>query len=110
MFSLLPSTCRVLRLSAWAWPLAVLALPSLAPFAAAAAPRDPTDAQAPVPPLRHDSALARYRGLQEGPLASWPAANERVRQVGGWRAYAREPVVDAPLPPRPTPSRPESRP
>lgn len=68
-------------------------LPAHAPAQTAAAkagPADPIDPQASVPAVRHASALARYRALQEAPPASWPQANEKANQAGGWRAYARE--------------------
>lgn len=58
--------------------------------AALAAPPDPLDAEAPVPPLRHDSVTARHRPLAAQPVAPWQASNDTVGRVGGWRAYARE--------------------
>ena len=65
-------------------------LPAQAQAQAAGAKADPADPQANVPALRHASALAGYRPLQEPPPASWQQANEKANQAGGWRAYARE--------------------
>jgi hypothetical protein len=31
-----------------------------------------------------------YQRWQETPLADWREANERVREIGGWRTYMRE--------------------
>jgi hypothetical protein len=36
------------------------------------------------------SALQDYRQFADEKVAPWPASNETVRQIGGWRAYARE--------------------
>lgn len=51
---------------------------------------DPTNAQATVPALVHDSALLRYRRHDDHPLLPWKEANDTVGRIGGWRAYARE--------------------
>lgn len=51
---------------------------------------DPTQADAPVPPLRHESALRHYRALGPATPTSWQQANERVNRIGGWRTYTRE--------------------
>ena len=59
------------------------------PAARAAAP-DPLDAQANVPPLIHQSPLARYRSAGDVKVGSWREANDTVTRIGGWRAYARE--------------------
>lgn len=63
--------------------------PALPPAAASAAP-DPLDSRAAVPPLRHLGSLARRPPAAELPALDWREANERVRAVGGWRAYLRE--------------------
>ena len=57
---------------------------------AAPTPPDPLDAQAAVPPLVHQSALAAYRRLADVEPVPWRVANETVGRIGGWRAYARE--------------------
>jgi hypothetical protein len=43
------------------------------------------------------SAFTGYRGLADSPRVPWREANDRVRDIGGWKAYAREaqgPVTD----------------
>lgn len=50
----------------------------------------PTQADAPVPPLTFESALRTYRPLVAGRPVPWVQANERVTQIGGWRTYTRE--------------------
>jgi hypothetical protein len=44
---------------------------------------------APRPPV-YVSSFDGYRRFADQPVDSWAAANARVRQIGGWRAYARE--------------------
>ena len=78
---------------AWATTLCMAA--TAASFAAVAAERpsprpDPTQIDAAVPPLRHHSALQRYRPLTDEPRRDWRAANAEVARIGGWRAYLRE--------------------
>lgn len=51
---------------------------------------DPADARAPAPAVHYRSALGSYRKLTDQPLGDWRALNDQVRQIGGWRAYARE--------------------
>ena len=79
-----------------AYPAALaLAIGLMLPVAACAQPRqlpDPADPQAKVPAFHYLGSLSRYRSLQEAPIGSWQQANERTRQAGGWRAYAREQV------------------
>ena len=83
-------------LSHWRLPV-LLALASLAPglhaqTAASAPPSrpNPLQADAPVPPLRHNSALSRYKAHTEVEVGAWRQANDLSAQIGGWRAYARE--------------------
>ncbi len=65
---------------------------------------DPADAQAPVPPVLHRSAIASYRSIPDESVGSWRTANQNVNRIGGWRTYAKErPVEDAPSPPSPSP-------
>ena len=64
-------------------------------IAAPIAPTDPVSAAAPgarVAPQRYQSALQHYQPLQDPspPVADWRAANRRVHEAGGWRAYLRE--------------------
>lgn len=78
----------------WLWPVAgaaVILTAQAQPPARDGAPRpDPLDPQAAVPALRHESALAGYRRLSQDEPINWREANDTVRSVGGWRAYARE--------------------
>ena len=74
---------------------------------------DPLDAQAALPLLRYRSALQAYRPNVAAAVGNWPAANEQVGRIGGWRAYAREAQQpDAAPAPAPTvdPSKPMSMP
>lgn len=52
---------------------------------------DPLDPAAPIAPLLYQPALQAYPPLPERPLQSWPKANQRVSEIGGWRTYASEP-------------------
>ncbi|MDX9844891.1 MAG: hypothetical protein RBT42_14185 [Aquabacterium sp.] len=99
-----------ISLSHWRLPV-LLALAWLAPglhaqTAASAPPSrpNPLQADATVPPLRHNSALSRYKAHTEVEVGAWRQANDLTAQIGGWRAYAREAhAPDAPAtPPRST--------
>ena len=73
----------------------------------AAAPTEPLDARAPVPPVVYRSALSDYRRLGDDKPVAWRQANDTVGRIGGWRAYAREasaPAAAASTPPRPAPA------
>jgi hypothetical protein len=59
---------------------------------------DPADAQAAVPALVYKPPLANYRSLGDEAPADWRQANDTVRAVGGWRAYAREAARDPQAP------------
>ena len=50
------------------------------------------DSQTPRPilGLSHQSATDQHRGYKEITLQDWKAANDRVGEIGGWRAYAKE--------------------
>lgn len=58
----------------------------------AAAPTrvDPADPNAPVPAARYRSPFSGYQAFTETPVAPWRETNDRVRERGGWRTYARE--------------------
>lgn len=56
----------------------------------------PEDPRASVPLLHYQSPLAGYRAHADQDVGAWRAANERVGQVGGWKAYAREAAQSAP--------------
>ena len=68
---------------------AIVALLCLAggPVSAAS---DPADAAALVPPVKYQSPFAQYRVLGEDRSTPWKEANDTVRAIGGWRAYAKE--------------------
>lgn len=41
-------------------------------------------------PSAYKSAFAGYRRFSDEPLMPWRSANDTVRAIGGWQAYARE--------------------
>lgn len=51
---------------------------------------DPTDARVTVPAANYRSPFADYRVLGEDKSQAWKDANDTVRGIGGWRAYAKE--------------------
>lgn len=59
------------------------------PLLGAARP-DPADPKAPVPALNHRSPLATYQPYADAPVMPWRESNDKVRERGGWRIYARE--------------------
>lgn len=58
------------------------------------APRDPADPKVTVPPVRYDSAFARYRPNADVEVGPWRDANDNVGRIGGWRVYGREAIAD----------------
>lgn len=40
--------------------------------------------------LSYTSPIADYQPFVDEKISSWKAANDKVGQIGGWRAYARE--------------------
>ena len=74
-------TALVLGLSALAASLPLAAQPEASPPAPAA-----SSAAAPV----YQSAFEGYRPFEDGKVQDWRKSNDTVRDVGGWRAYARE--------------------
>ncbi|MCQ8895506.1 hypothetical protein NQT62_03505 [Limnobacter humi] len=54
---------------------------------AATAEQTRTTAQEAMP---YTSAFEQYTPWVEPNIAPWPAVNDTVRTVGGWRSYARE--------------------
>jgi len=52
----------------------------------------PPRVAAPVQPASegHRSAFSGYHRFADEPIQDWKAANDRVSQIGGWRAYAAE--------------------
>jgi hypothetical protein len=64
--------------------------PEPRPEATPAARPDPLDPAVAVPPTTYRSAFTGYRPFADQPVGSWRAANDAVREAGGWRAYGRE--------------------
>lgn len=54
---------------------------------------------APTPPDR--SAFDGYRPFTEETVAPWRGTNDTVRDIGGWRAYAREAQAQSAVPAQP---------
>lgn len=50
----------------------------------------PSGAALPAVALSYRSAFAEYQAYSGQPIVSWREANDKVDQIGGWRAYARE--------------------
>ena len=68
--------------------VAALLITISAPAALAQAPAAPPAASAPGGTYR--PAFEGYRRFSEQPLAPWKDSNDRVAEIGGWKAYARE--------------------
>jgi hypothetical protein len=90
----------LIRTTTAVWALA-LAWPAFAQHTghaghAAPAPAAPTvvapaaAASTPAPGGNFPSAFKGYRRFADEPTQDWKAANARVAQIGGWRAYAAE--------------------
>ncbi len=98
----------------WATGAALAQAPATAPAAtAAAAPAriDPADPNAPVPAAQYRSPFSGYQPYTDTPVAPWRATNDRVRERGGWRTYAREArEPDAATPPATPASSPAAAP
>jgi hypothetical protein len=73
--------------------LAFAALPAIAQ---SGDPADPANPGVRVRPLTHRSTLAGRPAPDTPEVADWRATNERVRAVGGWKAYLKQ--VQAPEP------------
>jgi hypothetical protein len=56
--------------------------------------RDPADPKAAVPPVRYESAFARYRANAEAEVGAWRDTNDNVGRIGGWRIYGREAIEE----------------
>lgn len=59
-------------------------------LAAGAQPAAPTVPAAPAEASGYQSAFEGYRPFSAQDVGDWRQANETVREIGGWRAYARE--------------------
>lgn len=66
-------------------PLALAALAASLPIAAQTAATTAAVRAAP-----YVSSFAGYRPFQPGEVEDWRTSNDTVRDIGGWRAYARE--------------------
>jgi hypothetical protein len=68
-----------------------IGLPALAAslHAAAQAPQPAPAASAPVAPA-YRSAFENYRPFAAEEVQDWRRSNDAARDIGGWRAYARE--------------------
>jgi hypothetical protein len=73
------------------FPLRCLALLSLAAATVHAHAEEATR-----PRVEFRSALQDYQSFSEEKQLPWKQANETVRQIGGWREYAREAAPAAP--------------
>lgn len=73
--------------------LAFVALPAIAQSG------DAADPGARVRPLVHRSILAGRPAPDTPEVADWRATNERVRAVGGWKAYLKQAQAPDPAPP-----------
>ena len=51
---------------------------------------NPADSTVHVPSAVYRSSFAGYHGFAEQKVADWRESNDKVGQIGGWRAYARE--------------------
>lgn len=50
----------------------------------------PAQPAAQQPALTYSSAFEGYRPFEAGEVQDWRKSNDTVREIGGWRAYARE--------------------
>ncbi len=46
--------------------------------------------------LQYQSAISAYQAYTDQPVQSWRETNDRVGQIGGWRAYAKEVTMGVP--------------
>jgi hypothetical protein len=63
---------------------------------------EPTTSQA----APYSSAFEGYRPFSSDEVGDWRKANDTVREIGGWRAYAREIQGGSPPAPSAVPARP----
>ncbi|MEN9629626.1 MAG: multi-Cu oxidase [Pseudomonadota bacterium] len=88
-------TC--LRAASWRLPPLAGALfaASMSMASPPAARPDPLDPAAAVPPATYASSLRPLRRAADAKPVPWREANDTVTRIGGWRAYAREPLPGA---------------
>ena len=70
--------------------LAVVLPMAFAQSGAVPATPDSTSAAPSSVTLGYRSAFTDYSAYSEPPIVSWREANDKVEQIGGWRAYAKE--------------------
>jgi hypothetical protein len=79
-----------------AWLAALLAWQTAAaqpaPAAAQAAPKPPASGV----DWHYASPITGYQGYRNTPIDAWSASNQTVKEIGGWRAYAKEAAADKP--------------
>lgn len=63
---------------------------------------------APASAPAYSSAFEGYKPFEAGEVLDWRQSNDAVRDIGGWRAYARE--MQAPARPASAPGRQASEP
>lgn len=71
--------------------------------AALMAQTGPAPVQAPAP-IDYRSAFEGYQAFGDDQPLSWQQVNDTVREIGGWRAYAREAQANPPAPPAAAPT------
>lgn len=42
------------------------------------------------------SPITGYQGYRNTPIDAWSTSNQTVKEIGGWRAYAKEAAADKP--------------
>ena len=62
-----------------------------------------------APALPYTSIFTGYRNYRDEPVGSWPAANDTVGRLGGWRYYLEEAAEPDPSEAAPAPSSPPAR-
>ncbi|MBE7366052.1 hypothetical protein [Ramlibacter pallidus] len=94
----------------------VIAAAALATGAGAGAQAPAAPSPATAADAAYPSAFDGYRPFSAGEVGDWRRANDTVREVGGWRAYAREihgggtSQGTVPAPSRPAPAAAPARP
>lgn len=79
-------------------------------FPTVAGAADPLDPKAEVPPVKYESPFNAYRPEREPKLQDWPQLNDKVRRLGGWKAFAKGDVAEDPSSSATVPSAPRNEP
>ena len=82
------------RFAKASWGAAFAMMISVPAGAEAISRPEPSDPNATVPALGYESAFKGYRTIDDQPVASWRAANDLARQLGGWKAFASDKVPE----------------